>query len=73
MLRLLSESSAVILVCIGVTFALLLGTVFHRTTNAALPYLDSLTTSTSLVLSVMGYRQWRASLSGRGLARARAA
>ncbi|HYN82439.1 MAG TPA: nicotinamide riboside transporter PnuC [Gemmatimonadaceae bacterium] len=108
---------AVILVCIGVSFALLLGTVLHRTTNAALPYLDSLTTSTSLVaqwmmtkkllenwivwvavdvvyigmfisralyptaglylvflvLSVMGYRQWRASLSGRDVASAQAA
>jgi len=108
---------AVILACIGVSFALLLGTVLHRTTNAALPYLDSLTTSTSLVaqwmmtkkllenwivwvavdvvyigmfisrslyptaglylvflvLSVTGYRQWRASLNERDLASAQAA
>ena len=86
--------------------AFLLGTFLHRTTNAALPYLDSTTTSVSLVaqwmmtkkllenwavwvavdvvyigmfiykslyvtsflylvfliLSVMGYRQWKASL-----------
>jgi nicotinamide mononucleotide transporter len=108
---------AVILVCIGVSFAILLGTVLHRTTNAAIPYLDSLTTSTSLVaqwmmtkkllenwivwiavdvvyigmfvsralyptavlylvflvLSVMGYRQWKASLSERDLESAQAA
>jgi nicotinamide mononucleotide transporter len=105
---------AVFLALIGLSFALLLGSVLHRTTNAALPYLDSLTTSTSLVaqwmmtkkllenwmvwvavdvvyigmfisrslyvtaalyfvflvLSVMGYRQWRASLSEPELAAA---
>jgi nicotinamide mononucleotide transporter len=105
---------AVILGLIGLSFALLLGTVLHRTTNAALPYLDSLTTSTSLVaqwmmtkkllenwivwvavdvvyigmflsrslyvtaalyflflvLSVMGYRQWKASLNEPALAAA---
>lgn len=108
---------AVLLAFIGVSFALLLGTVLHRTTNAAVPYLDSLTTSTSLVaqwmmtkkllenwmvwvavdvvyigvfisralyptaglylvflvLSVMGYRQWRASLNEKDLATAEAA
>jgi nicotinamide mononucleotide transporter len=108
---------AVFLTCIGLSFALLLGTVLHRTTNAALPYLDSLTTSTSLVaqwmmtkkllenwlvwvavdvvyiamfisrslyvtallylvfliLSVMGYRQWMASLNEPELVTAEAA
>lgn len=44
---------AVFLTFIGLSFALLLGTVLHRTTNAALPYLDSLTTSTSLVAQWM--------------------
>ena len=96
----------VALVGIGVLSAFFLGTLLHRTTNAALPYLDSATTSTSLVaqwmmtkkllenwlvwvtvdvvyigmfiykalyvtaalylvflvLSVMGYRQWKATL-----------
>ena len=91
---------------LGIVSTLLLGTVLHRTTNAALPYLDSTTTSTSLVaqwmmtkklvenwivwvvvdvvyigmfiykdmyvtsflyfvflvLAVMGYRQWKATL-----------
>ena len=105
---------AALLALIGLSFALLLGTILHRTTNAALPYLDSLTTSTSLVaqwmmtkkllenwvvwvavdvvyigmfiyrslyvtawlylvfliLSVMGYRQWKASLNEPGLAAA---
>jgi nicotinamide mononucleotide transporter len=104
----------VLLALIGFSFALLLGTILHRTTNAALPYLDSLTTSTSLVaqwmmtkkllenwivwvavdvvyigmfvyrqlyvtaglylvflvLSIMGYQQWRASLSEPELATA---
>ncbi len=96
----------VALVGIGFLSASLLGMLLHRTTNAALPYLDSATTSTSLVaqwmmtkkllenwlvwvavdvvyigmfiykslyvtaalylvflmLSVMGYRQWKATL-----------
>jgi len=70
--------------------------VFHASTNAALPFLDSATTSTSLVaqwmmtrklllyvtsllyfvflvLSVMGYRQWKATLNEPGLATAQAA
>jgi nicotinamide mononucleotide transporter len=95
-----------LLAAMGVVSAFVLGTVFHRTTNAALPFLDSATTSTSLVaqwmmtkkllenwivwvavdvvyigmfiykslyvtsllyfvflvLSVMGYRQWKATL-----------
>jgi nicotinamide mononucleotide transporter len=96
----------ILLVGIGAASALVLGTALHRTTNAALPYLDSATTSASLVaqwmmtkkllenwvvwvavdvvyigmfiykslyvtallylvflvLSVMGYRQWKATL-----------
>jgi nicotinamide mononucleotide transporter len=94
------------LVGLGILCSLALGTVLHRTTDAALPYLDSTTTSTSLIaqwmmtrkllenwvvwvavdvvyigmfiykslyvtsflylvfliLSVMGYRQWKATL-----------
>ena len=34
-------------------FAFVLGTLFHRTTDAALPFLDSATTSTSLVAQWM--------------------
>ncbi|MEP6872364.1 MAG: nicotinamide riboside transporter PnuC [Anaerolineaceae bacterium] len=96
-----------VLLGVGVASTFLLGTLLHSTTNAALPYLDSATTSTSLVaqwmmtkkllenwlvwvavdvvyigmfiykslyvtsalyfvflvLSVMGYRQWKAALS----------
>lgn len=92
---------------IGIVSTFVLGTLLHRTTDAALPYLDSATTSTSLVaqwmmtrkllenwvvwvavdvvyigmfiykslyvtsflylvfliLSVMGYRQWKATLT----------
>jgi len=91
---------------IGTLSAVVLGTLLHRTTDAALPYLDATTTSTSLVaqwmmtkkllenwivwvavdvvyigmfiykslyvtaalyvvfliLSIMGYRQWKATL-----------
>lgn len=94
------------LVGLGFLSSLVLGTVLHRTTDAALPYLDSTTTSTSLIaqwmmtrkllenwivwvavdvvyigmfiyknlyvtsflylvfliLSIMGYRQWKATL-----------
>ena len=101
-----SRQLGVLLAGIAVASAFLLGTFLHRTTNAALPYLDSTTTSVSLVaqwmmtkkllenwavwvavdvvyigmfiykslyvtsflylvfliLSVMGYRQWKASL-----------
>ena len=61
------QKLAVFLTFIGLSFALLLGTVLHRTTNAALPYLDSLTTSTSLVAQWMmtesfsktGWYGWR--------------
>jgi nicotinamide mononucleotide transporter len=101
-----SRRLGILLVGIGAASALVLGTALHRTTNAALPYLDSATTSASLVaqwmmtkkllenwvvwvavdvvyigmfiykslyvtallylvflvLSVMGYRQWKATL-----------
>ena len=108
---------AVILALIGCSFALLLGTLLYRTTNAALPFLDSALTSASLVaqwmltkkllenwlvwvavdivyvgmflassltvtaglyfvflvLCVMGYRQWKASLAEPEFATAEAA
>ena len=48
---------ALILVVIGITAAVTLGSVLHRTTNAALPYLDSTTTSTSLVAQWMMTRK----------------
>jgi nicotinamide mononucleotide transporter len=111
-----TTGTGVVLASIGICFALLLGTVLHRTTNAALPYIDSLATSTSLVaqwmmtrkllenwivwvavdvvyigmftsrslfvtsalyfvflvLSIMGYRQWKASLNEPELAAAAA-
>lgn len=101
-----SRRLGIALAGIGIVSTFLLGTLLHRTTNAALPYLDSATTSTSLVaqwmmtkkllenwlvwvavdvvyigmfiykhlyvtsllyfvflvLSVMGYRQWKATL-----------
>ena len=106
-----------VLVAIGVVSTFLLGTLLHSTTNAALPFLDSATTSTSLVaqwmmtkkllenwlvwvavdvvyigmfiykslyvtsllyfvflvLSVMGYRQWKATLNSPELEAAQAA
>lgn len=102
----MSGRLGVLLAAIGIACTFVLGTLLHRTTNAALPYLDSTTTSVSLVaqwmmtkkllenwavwvavdvvyigmfiykslyvtsllylvfliLSVMGYRQWKASL-----------
>jgi nicotinamide mononucleotide transporter len=108
---------AVILALIGGSFALLLGTLLYRTTNAALPFLDSALSSASLVaqwmltrkllenwlvwiavdvvyvgmflasslavtaglyfvflvLCIMGYRQWKASLTEPELATAEAA
>jgi len=101
-----SRGLGILLAAIGVVSTVLLGTLLHRTTNAAIPYLDSTTTSTSLVaqwmmtrkllenwlvcvavdvvyigmfiykslyvtamlyfvflvLSIMGYRQWKATL-----------
>lgn len=106
-----------VLLAIGVASTFLLGTFLHSTTNAALPFLDSATTSTSLVaqwmmtkkllenwlvwvavdvvyigmfiykqlyvtsalyfiflvLSIMGYRQWKATLNEPVLETARAA
>jgi nicotinamide mononucleotide transporter len=41
------------LAAIGVASTFLLGTLLHSTTNAALPFLDSATTSTSLVAQWM--------------------
>jgi len=107
---------AVVLALIGASFALLLGTLLYRTTNAALPFLDAALSSASLVaqwmltkkllenwlvwiavdvvyvgmfvfssltitaalyfvflvLCVMGYRQWKASLNEPALATAEA-
>ena len=48
---------AVVLPAIGLTSAALLGTLLHRTTDAALPYLDSTTTSTSLIAQWMMTRK----------------
>ena len=45
------------LAAIGVAAAALLGTLLARTTNAALPYLDSTTTATSLVAQWMMARK----------------
>jgi len=112
-----SPRLAAVLLGVGVASTFLLGTLLHSTTNAALPYLDSATTSTSLVaqwmmtkklrenwlvwvavdvvyigmfiykslyvtsllysvflvLSIMGYRQWKATLRAPDLEAARAA
>ena len=112
-----SRRLGAVLAAIGVASTFLLGTLLHSTTNAALPFLDSATTSTSLVaqwmmtrkllenwivwvavdvvyigmfiykslyvtsalyfvflvLSVMGYRQWKATLHEPDLETARAA
>jgi nicotinamide mononucleotide transporter len=112
-----SRTLQIALAAIGIVSTFLLGTLLHRTTNAALPYLDSATTSTSLVaqwmmtkkllenwlvwvavdivyigmfiykqlyvtsllylvflvLSVMGYRQWKATLREPELVPAQAA
>jgi nicotinamide mononucleotide transporter len=48
---------AVVLPAIGLASAALLGTLLHRTTDAALPYLDSTTTSTSLIAQWMMTRK----------------
>lgn len=112
-----SPRLAAVLLGTGVASTFLLGTLLHSTTNAALPFLDSATTSTSLVaqwmmtrkllenwlvwvavdvvyigmfiykslyvtsalyfvflaLSVMGYRQWKATLSAPDVEAAQAA
>jgi nicotinamide mononucleotide transporter len=52
-----TRSLGVRLVVIGVTSALILGTLLSRLTDAALPYLDSATTSTSLVAQWMMTRK----------------
>jgi nicotinamide mononucleotide transporter len=48
---------AFLLIVIGVAAAGSLGSLLHRTTNAALPYLDSATTATSLVAQWMMTRK----------------
>jgi nicotinamide mononucleotide transporter len=48
---------ALILPVLGIAAAAALGSVLHRTTNAALPYLDSATTSTSLIAQWMMTRK----------------
>ena len=52
-----SPRVAMVLAAIGITSTFVLGTVLHRTTNAALPFLDSATTSTSLVAQWMMTRK----------------
>ncbi len=52
-----SRRVAIVLAAIGVASTFVLGTVLHRTTNAALPFLDSATTSTSLVAQWMMTRK----------------
>jgi nicotinamide mononucleotide transporter len=52
-----SARLAVLLAAIGVASTFVLGTLLHRTTNAALPFLDSATTSTSLVAQWMMTRK----------------
>jgi nicotinamide mononucleotide transporter len=52
-----SRRLAVLLAAIGITSTFALGTMLHRTTNAALPFLDSATTSTSLVAQWMMTRK----------------
>ena len=52
-----SSALSVRLAMIGVAFAAVLGTVLARFTDAALPYIDSATTSTSLVAQWMMTRK----------------
>jgi nicotinamide mononucleotide transporter len=52
-----SRRAATVLPVIGLASTALLGTVLHRTTDAALPYLDSTTTSTSLIAQWMMTRK----------------
>ena len=52
-----TRSLGVRLALIGLTSAVVLGTILARFTDAALPYLDSLTTSTSLVAQWMMTRK----------------
>lgn len=52
-----SRRLALLLPIIGIASTALLGTLLHRSTNAALPYLDSTTTSTSLIAQWMMTRK----------------
>jgi nicotinamide mononucleotide transporter len=52
-----TRSLAIRLALVGLTSAVVLGTILARFTDAALPYLDSLTTSTSLVAQWMMTRK----------------
>lgn len=52
-----TRSLAIRLALLGLTSAVMLGTILARFTDAALPYLDSLTTSTSLVAQWMMTRK----------------
>ena len=52
-----TRRSAVVLPAIGLVSMAILGTLLHRTTNAALPYLDSTTTATSLIAQWMMTRK----------------
>jgi nicotinamide mononucleotide transporter len=52
-----TRRSAVALPVVGLASVALLGTLLHRTTNAALPYLDSTTTTTSLIAQWMMTRK----------------
>ena len=52
-----TRSLAIRLALLGLTSAVVLGTILARFTDAALPYLDSLTTSTSLVAQWMMTRK----------------
>ena len=53
----LNNRTGLVLIGIGVAAAAALGTLLARTTDAALPYLDSATTSTSLVAQWMMTRK----------------
>lgn len=50
--------SALLLGLLGIVFTFLLGTMLHRTTDAALPFVDSATTSASLVAQYMMTRKY---------------
>jgi nicotinamide mononucleotide transporter len=52
-----SRGVTMVLMVLGVAAAGTLGSLLHRTTNAALPYLDSATTATSLVAQWMMTRK----------------
>lgn len=52
------KKQAAVLAVIGIAFSVALGTFLHRTTDAALPFVDSATTSTSLVAQYMMTRKY---------------